>query len=104
MSKLDCVLNTIFVYLRGELDFLSSSEHYQSNMFHVKIEVEQHKNGISLQYKTRDVSRKPDVLFSSENEKTQFQELFPLKSKTIKTLPVVQQKVLHNFQCPWNIL
>lgn len=80
-------------YFRSELDFLSSSEHYQSNMFHVKIEIEQYKNGISLQYKTRDSSRKPDVLFSSDSEKTQFQELFPQRSKIVKTSPVSQPKV-----------
>lgn len=81
-------------YFRGELDFLSSSEHYQSNMFHVKIEIEQHKNRISLQYKTRDKSRSPDVLFSSESEKTQFFDLFPHRNKTIRTPPVIQSKVL----------
>lgn len=85
----------MYFYFRGELDFLSSSEHYQSNMFHVKIEIEQHKNGISLQYKTRDNSRKPDVLFSTENEKTQFQNLFPMRSKTARAPPIVQPKVLH---------
>jgi len=62
-------------------------------MFHVKIEIEQHKNRISLQYKTRDNSRSPDVLFSSESEKTQFLDLFPQRSKKIKS-PVVQPKVL----------
>lgn len=82
-------------YFRSELDFLSSSEHYQSNMFHVKIEIEQHKNGISLQYKTRDNSKKPDVLFSTENEKTQFQSLFPMRSKTARTSQIVQPNVLH---------
>lgn len=82
-----------YFYCRGELDFLSSSEHYQSNMFHVKIEIEQHKSGISLQYKTRDNNRKPDVLFSSNSEKTQFQDLFPQKSKTLKTQPTIQPKV-----------
>lgn len=85
----------MYFYFRGELDFLSSSEHYQSNMFHVKIEIEQHKNGISLQYKTRDNSRKPDALFSTENEKIQFQNLFPIKSKIIKTPPIVPRKVLY---------
>lgn len=88
-----------FIYFRGELDFLSSSEHYQSNMFHVKIEVEQHKNGISMQYKTKDNSRKPDVLFSTDIEKTQFQELFPQRSKTIKAPSVIHPKVLTIFQC-----
>lgn len=68
-------------------------------MFHVKIEIEQHKNGISLQYKTRDSSKKPDVLFSSDSEKTQFQELFPQRSKTVKTLPVIQPKVLRYLFC-----
>lgn len=87
------------MHFRSELDFLSSSEHYQSNMFHVKIEIEQHKNGISLQYKTRNNSRKPDVLFSSDIEKSQFQDLFPQKSKTIETPSIIQplQKVLHYF-------
>lgn len=56
-------------------------------MFHVKIELEQHKNGISLQYKSRDHSRKPDVLFSTDSEKNQFQDLFPPRSKTIRTPP-----------------
>lgn len=81
------------------MDFLSSSEHYQSNLFHVKIEIEQHKNGISLQHKIKDYSRKPDVLFSTECEKTQFFDLFPQRSKTIKTPPIVQPKVLYYFQC-----
>lgn len=63
-------------------------------MFHVKIEIEQHKNGISLQYKTRDNNRKPDILFSSNSEKTQFQDLFPQKSKTVKAQPTIQPKVL----------
>jgi len=81
-------------YFRDELDFISSSEHYQSSMFHVKIEIEQHKNRVSLQYKTRDNSRNPDVLFSSESEKTQFLNLFPQKNKIIRS-PVVQPKVLH---------
>jgi len=76
---------------RSELDFLSSSEHYQSNMFHVKIEIEQHKNRVSLQYKSRNSSRSPDILFSSENEKTQFLDLFPQKNKTP---PIIQSKVL----------
>lgn len=62
-------------------------------MFHVKIEVEQHKNGISMQYKTKDNSRKPDVLFSTDTEKTQFQDLFPQKSKTIKAPAVDRPKV-----------
>lgn len=84
----------MYVYFRSELDFLSSSEHYQSNMFHVKIEIEQHKNGISLQYKTRDNSRNPDVLFSTDIEKTQFLDLFPQKRKTIKTSPDFQPNVL----------
>lgn len=65
-------------------------------MFHVKIEVEQHKNGISLQYKTRDNNKKSDVLFSSDSEKTQFQELFPQKKKTIENSPIVQSKVLYH--------
>lgn len=73
---------------------MSSSEHYQSNMFHIKIEIEQHKNGISLQHKTRDNSKKPDILFSSDNEKAQFQEIFPHKDKTIGMPPVIQPKVL----------
>lgn len=68
-------------------------------MFHVKIEIEQHKNGISLQYKTRDSNRKPDVLFSSDSEKTQFQELFPQKGKTVKTPPNIQPKVLRYLFC-----
>lgn len=84
----------MYVYFRSELDFLSSSEHYQSNNFHVKIEIEQHKNGISLQYKTRDNSRNPDVLFSTDIEKTQFLDLFPQKSKTIRTSPDFQPNVL----------
>jgi hypothetical protein len=63
-------------------------------MFHVKIEIEQHKNGISLQYKTRDSSRKPDALFSTENEKIQFQNLFPIKSKIVKTSSIAPLKVL----------
>lgn len=89
----------MYFYLRSELDFLSSSEHYQSNMFHVKIEIEQHKNGISLQHKTRNYSRKPDALFSSDNEKTQFQDLFPKRSKIIEAPTIVQSipKVLHYF-------
>lgn len=62
-------------------------------MFHVKIEMEQHKNGISLQYKTRDNSKKPDLLFSTSIENTQFQELFPQGSKKNKTSPLVQPKV-----------
>lgn len=56
-------------------------------MFHVKIEVEQRKNEISLQYKFRNHSRKPDVLFSTDSEKIQFQDLFPPRSKTIRTAP-----------------
>lgn len=66
-------------------------------MFHVKIEIEQHKNGISLQYKTRNNSRNPDVLFSSDGEKTQFLDLFPQKSKINRTpQPVLQSNVLFN--------
>ncbi|CAI6348087.1 unnamed protein product [Macrosiphum euphorbiae] len=79
-------------FTKSELDFLASSEHYQSNMFHVKIEMEQHKNGISLQCKTRDNSKKPDLLFSTSIENTQFQDLFPQRNKNIKTSPVVQPK------------
>jgi len=63
-------------------------------MFHVKIEVEQHKNGISLQYKTRDYNKKSDALFSSDSEKTQFEELFPQKKKIVENSPIVQSKVL----------
>lgn len=61
-------------------------------MFHVRIEIEQHQNGISTQYKTRDYNRKIDVLFSTENEKAQFLDLFqrgfkPSKPITNHVLP-----------------
>ncbi|XP_050532140.1 cyclin-G-associated kinase [Daktulosphaira vitifoliae] len=71
---------------KSELDFISSSDHYQSNMFHVKIEIEQHKNGISTQYKMRDNNRKINVLFSTENEKAQFLELFPHSNELSKQI------------------
>ncbi|VVC36782.1 Hypothetical protein CINCED_3A000994 [Cinara cedri] len=79
----------IMDFKKGDLDFLSSSEHYQSNQFHVKIEIEQHKNGISLQQKSRDFNKKPDVLFSTECEKTQFYDLFP---QNCKTSPIIEPK------------
>lgn len=68
-------------------------------MFHVKIEIEQHKNGISLQYKTRNNIRKPDDLFSSDIEKSQFQDLFPRISKTIESPSIEQplQNVLSTY-------
>lgn len=74
-------------------------------MFHVKIEIEQHKSGISLQYKTRDQNKNSDVLFSSDSEKTQFLELFPQKKKLVRTSPILQSKVfsiiLLNFFLKW---
>jgi len=63
-------------------------------MFHVKIEIEQHKSGISLQYKSKDNTKQPDILFLSDNEKSQFLELFPRKNKIIRTPPIFQPKVL----------
>jgi len=92
-EHLSLTKSAIHFCFRSELDFLAGSEHYQSNMFHVKIEMEQHKNGISLQCKTRDNSKKPDLLFSTSIENTQFQDLFPQRNKKTKTSPVVQPKV-----------
>lgn len=93
VEHLSLTKSALHFYFRSELDFLASSEHYQSNMFHVKIEMEQHKNGISLQCKTRDNSKKPDLLFSTSIENTQFQDLFPQRNKKTKTSPVIQPKV-----------
>ncbi|XP_050429308.1 cyclin-G-associated kinase isoform X2 [Adelges cooleyi] len=93
--------DVVIDFNKSELDFISTAEHYQSNMFHVRVEIEQHKNGISMQYRTRDNKIIPDALFSTDNEKAQFFDLFPQRKNTSKSIAnhVIPQELQKNQAC-----